>query len=221
MRFGVPRDPFAADGRTEVFEMIKAWLATSVAFAILLGWGNGSQLSPVQALIIAPLTAGIGFVLHELGHRVVARHYGAQARFWSNDGWLVISIVCAFAGFLIAAPGAVWHSGFLTKKQSGLVAAAGPIVNMVLAVLFLIGSLLMYRFGSTRSGFGFFLAVALQAGFQINSWLAFFNMLPFGPIDGAKILNWSTPVFAVMLTIGVALAFGYDRIESNVLRWIS
>lgn len=213
MQFGAPRrDPFSATGRTEIFEMLKAWLAISFAFAILL---RGGSLSTAQAMIIAPLTAGIGFVLHELGHRVVARHYGAEARFWANDVWLVIGIVSAFAGFLFAAPGAVWHSGFLTKRQSGLVAAAGPVVNMVLALLFLVGFLVAVRLGAPLIAL-----LALRAGFQINAWLGFFNMLPLGPIDGAKILNWSSVAFGILLAIGVALAFGYERIEPAVMDWV-
>ena len=44
----------------------------------------------------------------ELAHRVLARRYGAEAHFVANNGWLVISIVLAFTGFFIAAPG---HKG--------------------------------------------------------------------------------------------------------------
>lgn len=206
MQFGTSRrDPLMATGRTEVFELVKAWLATSLAFAILL---RGPQLSDIQAGLIALLTAGIGFVLHELGHRVVARHYGAEARFQANDVMLVIGVLSAFAGFLFAAPGAVWHRGYLTKQQSGLVAAAGPIVNMVLAVIFL-GAYFM----GLRLGVAPLLGYLLFYGFRINAWLGFFNMLPLGPIDGAKILQWSMPVFLVLIAIGAGLAFGYDRIE--------
>jgi Zn-dependent protease len=215
MRFQTPSDPFVASGKTEAFELLKAWAATSIAFTIVL---RSNVLPLPYAALAAAVSAGLGVVLHELGHRVVARHYGAEARFWANDVWLVISIVSAFAGFLIAAPGAVWHSGFLTKRQSGLVSAAGPVVNMVLAVIFLIGYLLMLRFGLDKVPIEWI--YVMRAGFQINAWLGFFNMIPIGPIDGAKILNWSMPVFGVLLAIGVALAFGFDRIEGQVIEWL-
>ncbi|MEO7908909.1 MAG: hypothetical protein ABIV47_04595, partial [Roseiflexaceae bacterium] len=44
------------------------------------------------------------------------RRCGAEAHFVANNGWLLISIVVAFAGFFIAAPGAVWHRGYLTER---------------------------------------------------------------------------------------------------------
>ncbi|GAC1557765.1 MAG: peptidase M50 [Herpetosiphon sp.] len=213
MRFGVgQQDRFAASGRTEAFELLKAWLGTTFAFAIIL---SRQDFTYVEAGIIAALTAGIGFVLHELGHRVVARAFGAEARFWANDGMLVLSILGAFAGFLFAAPGAVWHSGFLTRRQSGLVSAAGPIVNMVLAVVFLLASFLALRAHASP-----LLVVGLRAGFQINAWLGFFNMLPIGPIDGAKVLNWSVPAFVTLIAVGAGLAFGYDRIAPFIAHWL-
>ncbi len=217
MLFGTqPRDPFGGTATTEALEMLKAWLGMSAAFSILLV----REGFPVpQGVVTAAVTAGLGFVLHEMGHRVVARWYGAQARFWANDVGLVIAVLTAFAGFLMAAPGAVWHSGYLTKRQSGLVSAAGPIVNIILAVLFFAGYVVGLRFGYAwhlpRS-----VLLGLHAGFTINAYLAFFNMLPIGPLDGAKVLNWSVPMFVVLLVTGVALAFGVDKIEVDLVRWI-
>lgn len=200
----------------ELFEFAKAWLGTAFAFGVLQAgvrydsnFGSPQvQAGLLRALAIAALTAGIGIVLHELGHRVVARHYGAQAHFRANDQMLVISILMAIgAGFLFAAPGAVYHSGNLTRRQSGFVAAAGPVVNMVLAIVFL-AAIFAVR-GSAVSVFAF---ETLLAGYQINAWLGLFNMLPLGPIDGAKVLQWNTAAFAVLFIIGVGLAFGVPRL---------
>ena len=40
-----------------------------------------------------------------------------------------------------------------------------------------------------------------------NAILGAFNMLPFGPLDGRKIKNWSEPVFWTFLTIFIALVY--------------
>ncbi len=200
----------------EGWEFAKAWLGTALAFAVLQAGirFNSNFASPqvqstlIQALIVATLTAGIGIVLHELGHRVVARHYGAQAHFQANDQMLVISILMALAaGFLFAAPGAVYHSGYLTKRQNGLVAAAGPIVNMVLAILFLLAFILL-----RGSDLPEIVIQIMLAGYTINAWLGLFNMLPIGPIDGAKVLEWNTVAFGVLFVAGIALTFGLPRL---------
>ncbi len=200
--------------RNEVVEFAKAWIGTALAFAIL--FSTGSRRGSLQyflssefatILLLAALTAGLGVILHELMHRVVARYFGATAHFVANDGMLVVSILIAFTGFLFAAPGAVWHTGYLTKRQVGLIAAAGPITNMVLAVLFL-GALVALRATDISNTVLF----GLYMGFQVNGILGAFNMLPFGPIDGAKVLNWSAPVFGVLVAIAVGIAFGLPRL---------
>jgi Zn-dependent protease len=201
---GLP-DSAEARQRNEAFEFLKAWVGTALAFAVL--YRNLDELSFITILLITAFTAGLGVILHELAHRVVARYFGATAHFVANDAMLVLSVLIAFSGFLFAAPGAVWHSGWLTKRQSGLIAAAGPATNMVLALLFL-GALAIVQ-NVTRSPviiYGLFL------GFSINGVLGLFNMLPFGPIDGAKILNWSAPVFGAMVAVAVLIAFGLPRL---------
>ena len=190
--------------RNEAFEFIKAWVGTALAFAVLY---RAMPLSFVTILLLTGFTAGLGVVLHELAHRVVARYFGATAHFIANDAMLALSVVIAFSGFLFAAPGAVWHEGLLTKRQSGLVAAAGPITNMALALLFL-GALVIAREVSRSD----VIIYGLYMGFSINALLGIFNMLPFGPIDGAKVLSWSSVSFGVLIAIAALIAFGLPRL---------
>jgi Zn-dependent protease len=199
---GLP-DSAEAQQRNESIEFLKAWVGTALAFAVLY---RGLPLSFVTILLITAFTAGLGVILHELAHRVVARYFGATAHFVANDAMLVISVLVAFSGFLFAAPGAVWHSGWLTKRQSGLIAAAGPVTNMVLALLFL-GALAVARYVTDSP----VIIYSLLLGFSINGVLGLFNMLPFGPIDGAKILNWSGPAFGGLIVVALLIAFGLPR----------
>jgi Zn-dependent protease len=109
---------------------------------------------------------------------------------------LGLAVVAALAGFLFAAPGAVYHRGRLTPRENGLIALAGPAANVALAVLFLPVAL---------AGSGF-LATVGNLGFVVNVLLAGFNMLPFGPLDGRTVLDWSRVAFvlAFVPTAGVA-----------------
>lgn len=180
--------------KNELFEFVKAWGGTTLAFAIA-EWSRRT-LPIIEALIIMGIAAGLGIVLHELAHRVVARRFGSEAHFIANDGMLVISVLVALSGFLFAAPGAVWHRGYLTKKQVGLIAAAGPATNMVLAILFL---LLIPVVKLLQIKFLFFVVVY---GYFINALLGIFNMIPYGPIDGAKIMDWDTKAFIALAAVG-------------------
>ena len=43
--------------------------------------------------------------------------------------------------------------------------------------------------------------------FRLNAWIGLFNMIPAGPFDGAKVLNWSPLVFGITVAVGVGLTF--------------
>ena len=67
----------------EIRDLIKAWVAISIAFAMVMkGFAN---LSFYQAFIVAAITVGTGFLLHEMGHKLVAQRYGCFAEFRSFD----------------------------------------------------------------------------------------------------------------------------------------
>ncbi|HEX5691354.1 MAG TPA: peptidase M50 [Roseiflexaceae bacterium] len=199
--FGVPGEGFFEGQTNDNFELLKAWAGTTLAFAILQSRGTILNRTFLIALLVSGVVCGLAFVLHELAHRVVARHYGAEAHFLANNGMLLVSILIAFLGVFFAAPGAVWHRGYLTKRQGGLIALAGPATNMVLAVIFLLG---LIAFNNTSSPI---IAALLYTGFKLNAWIGLFNMIPAGPFDGAKVLSWNVVVFGITVAIGIVLAF--------------
>jgi Zn-dependent protease len=201
--------------RRELRDLTVAWLALGVAFTLWLErdiaaaldlGGNlaGLNLATVaETLIISLLTVGVGFLLHELAHKVVAVRFGQMAAFRADYRMLGFAIVGALVGFLFAAPGAVVHRGRITAKQNGLIALAGPVSNLLLAVVFLVPYVVILTAGT-----GGFLAALVIRGLQINLFLAGFNMLPFGPLDGRKIRAWSTLVWAVVAIPSLVLAVG-------------
>ena len=83
----------------------------------------------------------MAFLLHELGHKLVAQKYGCQAEFRSFDQMLILAVIMSFFGFILAAPGAVLIQGRVSRKQNGIISATGPGVNLSLAVMFFIALL--------------------------------------------------------------------------------
>ncbi len=207
--FTVPDDKVFQGHARDNFELLKAWAGTTLAYAIYPFRGDIVNDMFIQTLLVASVVCGLGFVLHELAHRMVARRFGAQAHFVANNGALIVSILVAFAGVFIAAPGAVWYRGAITKQQNGQIALAGPVANFILAVLFFVPLAVMVV--NQARGLGSapgWLQSLCYVGFSLNAWLGLFNMIPAGPFDGAKVLEWSPVVFGVTVVIGVALAFG-------------
>jgi Zn-dependent protease len=88
-------------------------------------------------------------------------------------------------------------------RDGALVAAAGPISNLALALVF---GLLFQFFsdGSSSAGTGavgeLFPALLAQVVI-VNVWLAVFNLVPIPPLDGSKVLFWLLPNSAYELRV--------------------
>ncbi|MFC4549169.1 MULTISPECIES: metalloprotease [Halorussus] len=172
----------------EIRDLAVAWGALGLAFGILLGGGQRLLYRPSSLVTVLPMsmvTAGLGFLLHELAHKVTAIKFGQVAEFRADYGMLFLAVVGAMAGFLFAAPGAVYHRGRATPRENGLIALAGPLTNVALGILFLPVAVL----------FGGLLGTAGDFGVYINFLLAGFNMIPFGPLDGNTVKDWSLTAF--------------------------
>jgi len=195
----------------EVRDLLVAWLALGAAFAIFFVGGGPN----ITALIVTPslvvislLTAGVAFLFHEVAHKVVAVHYDQIAEFRADYSMLFLALMTALLGFIFAAPGAVHHRGYLTPEEHGHIAIAGPVVNLLLAGVFLPVFLL-----GAISGVGL-LASLGRFGIIINLFLAAFNLIPYGPLDGKTVISWSKLVWfttffgSVVLTIGAVLTLG-------------
>lgn len=194
-------DPVMRFSRIELGDLLKAWIATSLAFTLffLRGGmlGSATFFGFLLVFAIASVTGGIGFVAHELMHKAAAHRFRVHGEFRSNDPMLVISIVVALLGFLFAAPGAVHLFGHVTRRESGIISAAGPAANMVLALGFLPLALLAAP-GSILGAVG-------QFGMLINAILGAFNLIPVWEFDGAKVIAWSKPAYFAMIAVAVVL----------------
>jgi Zn-dependent protease len=172
---------------SEVVQIVVSALGIALAFSYV--WQGESFLAILFIVSMA-------FVLHELGHKYMAIRYGAHARYQMWVIGLVICIILAMTiGFVIAAPGAVYIYGReLTRQQSGKVSLAGPGVNIILSLLFYIGALIFVSASSI-----------LLLGAYFNAFLAVFNLIPFDPLDGAKIMRWDKRVWAAAFAISALL----------------
>jgi len=183
-------------------DLIISWLTISLAFAwVLAEFLNFGDFG--EKLPIALIGVGTGFILHELAHRQVAKHYGlhAEYRAWTTGLLFTIILPIITAGsFLFAAPGAVYISGsHITREQNGLISVAGAATNIVVAFMFLI-LLAAFKPGDLVADIFFYSAM-------INFFLAMFNLLPIGPLDGSKVFAWSIPIWGITIVIAAIGVF--------------
>lgn len=152
----------------------------------------------IVVFLIMLIAVGAAFIFHELAHKAVAQRFGCWAEYRMWDTGLIMAFLLAVVfGFVFAAPGAVYiQSRFapITRRENGLISLAGPATNLALAMAFLMLAFL-----------GGPLGVLGRIGFVVNTWLALFNLIPFPPLDGSKIIAWDKKVWAIAVLIAFLL----------------
>ncbi len=163
-------------------------------------------------MMVFAITVGSGFLLHELAHKYFAIRYGAYARYqtWTTGLMLMLGIAIIPQVFgirlpLFLAPGAVmiYAARGITPKQSGIISAAGPVTNILLALAFLLSGIALFgavTFSalSADSQLAGVLGTVVIMGIQVNFFLAMFNLLPIPPLDGFKIFTWDWRIWIVL-----------------------
>ncbi|MBN2567510.1 hypothetical protein JXB02_05505 [Candidatus Woesearchaeota archaeon] len=188
-----------AFSRTEILHLLRAWAAVTFAFAIVISPSLASR-SFLFYLLVSAVTVGLGFVVHEVAHKVVAQRFGCWAEFRADNRMLILAIIISFMGVLFAAPGAVMIRGRIDRRINGMISSSGPVANLALALLFMMA--LFSPFGT-----GPIVGIISMMGMMINGWLALFNLIPFFGFDGSKILAWNKAFYATLAIISLGIVF--------------
>lgn len=191
---------------TEFLHIGLAVLFLTPSFTFILADQNGVDVaaalarlqSPWQDYLASFIAVSSGFVLHELGHKVVAQRYGFWAEFRGQFSGLAMSLAFALGlGFLFAAPGAVMIWGRVSNRQNGIISIMGPGINFVIAAL-------AFPFSFAVDADAFF-PRTMEVVAVVNAILCLFNLLPILNLDGRKVLAWNKPIY--FLSLFLALAF--------------
>ncbi len=185
-----------------------------VAAALVLGIGisiglYGNYFGGFSFTWTWPLMIAFGvimvasFLTHEIGHKLVAQKKGLWAEFRLTTWGAVLTFASVFLPFRMIAPGAMMIGGTLQQKEDIVkISIAGPITNLIYSCTFL-GLAFTLPFTLATVDWGFMLLFAAY----INAFMALFNLIPFGVLDGFKIFSLNKKVWvaafipAVILTI--------------------
>lgn len=184
-------------------EELKELLISAVVIGFVFAWimRKNSIFSGTNFFIVFMvmlIAVGAAFIFHELAHKFVAQRYGywAEYRMWET-GLIIAFFLAVATGMVFAAPGAVHiESRYyqISKRENGLISLAGPLTNLCLGIAFLT---LTFKEGIS-SALG-------SIGFFVNTWLALFNLIPFPPLDGSKVMGWNSAVWGIVFVISIAL----------------
>lgn len=158
-------------------------------------------LYSLQDLPYVVVTLIIAFSVHEFAHALVAYKFGDSTA--KNQGRLTLNpmkhldplgtILIFIAGFGWARPVPVNRFFFKNPRLAGiLVSIAGPLSNLLLASLAYLAWYGMLAFGLGES-VGMNLIDFFNIFIQLNMVLFVFNLLPFPPLDGYRIVEDLVP----------------------------
>ena len=190
--------------KIELFDLFKSWIVITIIIYIL---GIGSRDGFLYNILVSSIAVGTAFLFHELGHKIMAQHYGCFAEYRANNSMLWMALFMSFLGFVFLAPGAVIISGPVGKRRNGMISAAGPGVNFIMALIFMMIIVI------TKNQL--IMSISMS-GVLINGWIGLFNMIPFGNFDGKKILNWNKIIYIIMVVIGLFVTFFSNTILSII-----
>ena len=195
--------------RYEKEQIIESIGFLTIAFSLALSDGLAEVIkNPILFMEKLPLAFAAvmtGFLLHELAHKWMAQQYGCWAEYRGNRNNLYIALMMSAFGFLLAAPGAVMVSGRISDRQNGIIAAVGPITNIILALI----AFPIYLLTAELEGPLSLIGELTRFLVIINLILGGFNMIPIQPLDGSKIIFWNKLAYAGILlgVFGVAMLY--------------
>src|SRR3990170_11669 len=195
--FGQPR---LAKGR--VYFSPKEVKHLAVAGALVMGIGFSSALYPsvfglvdwVAGLAVFGIFAVVltgSFFAHEIAHKVTAQRRGLWAEFRLTMWGSILTLISVISPlFKIISPGAVMISGSATREDIGKISLAGPSVNIFLSVV-------LFGLAIVPSQF----SVILFFAAFLNGFMALFNLIPVGILDGFKIFSWDKKVWGLAFAV--------------------
>ena len=148
------------------------------------------------------LITAASFFIHEMAHKIYAQREGFWAEFRLTLMGSILTLISVLPTFFkIISPGAVMIGGVPDLKKLGKTSIVGPATNIVLSSAFLASAFVAPEYG-----------FVLLMGATFNAWIAVFNLIPLGMLDGFKIFAWNKKAWIFSFGISLILTMGSYRL---------
>jgi len=173
----------------------------AIGALLVLGIGLSLGISPEAYAAIGNPIMLLGFALlvtasffiHELAHKFAAQKEGLWAEFRLMFVGIILTAISIISPlFKIISPGAVYIAGFASKKSIGKISIVGPSTNIILSATLIALWFILHQ-------------PILMFAAAFNAWIALFNLIPFGILDGFKVFSWNKAVWALAFTLSLTL----------------
>ena len=182
---------------------------TIVLIVLLVLWLISTGVDGILNMVLTIPGVLIALTFHEFAHAWMATKLGdetpkAQGRLnlnpFSHIDWVGF-VFLIVAGFGWGKPVEIDPRNFKGKRSvssaEALVAVAGPIMNFILAFVFLIIYYAIFVASNALSGLSSnwdqIIEVVITYIISINIGLGIFNLIPLPPLDGSKVLMHFLP----------------------------
>jgi Zn-dependent protease len=166
-----------------------------IAELVIMIIGLSTILYQLQTnyVILFAIILMVSFLIHEMAHKIIAKKMGLWAEFQLIPFGLILTLVSIVSPFFkMIYPGTVLVKGISDRKSMGMISLVGPLTNILLCLLFI--------------GIAFSVSqMVFFVGAVFNSWIALFNMIPFGMVDGFKVFFWNKSVWILTFTTSLIL----------------
>lgn len=167
---------------------------------MLIAWISSLGTGGLLGILLSLPGVLIAMIFHEYAHALAAYKLGddtpkIQGRLNLNPIshidpiGIVLLLVAGFGwGKPVQIDSRNFDGKYSISKAEAIVAAAGPIMNFVLALVF---SIIYYIISAIMGSYAFaetIWSVVLYGIIMINIGLGVFNLIPLPPLDGSKIL---------------------------------
>lgn len=168
----------------------------AVAALLVIGVGfsfPNMNYNDYPMLALLSVLFALSFLVHELAHKLLAQKYRLWAEFRLTLMGVILTALSMIPSFIkIIGPGAVVVNGPADKKTIGMTSIIGPTINIILASVLCAAAVFVRGW--------IFEVVAFY-----NVWIAIFNLIPIGVLDGYKVFKWNKTIWILAFAASVVL----------------